>query len=80
MRGETPRWEPIIPSFSDPREAATIQSKSMRSAASRYFIVGLEFCWICASTNAAPCSAQKPETAAPPRGRRGGYWDCGCAS
>jgi hypothetical protein len=73
MRGETPRWEPIIPNFSDPRETTTIQSKSMRSAASRYFTVGLEFCWICASTNAAtctgsawarstiPCSAQKPE-------------------
>jgi hypothetical protein len=24
MRGETPRWEPIIPSFSDPREARLV--------------------------------------------------------
>jgi hypothetical protein len=27
MRGETPRWEPIIPNFSDPREARLVETR-----------------------------------------------------
>jgi hypothetical protein len=29
MRGETPRWEPIFPNFSDPRDARQVLAAEM---------------------------------------------------